>query len=134
MWVKKSAMEQALSEAKNAKEKFRNAAIFSIALVMLITVGYTFTYSRMDSIKHGGLFLIPRGEIPAHFFPALILGIIMGAGTYLLIMYPKKPSKLTFICPRCEAAKDDAGNLTCSCGGHFEDIKTMKWVEVTKVS
>ena len=40
--------------------------------------------------------------------------------------------KLVVICPKCEAAKNDDGDYQCPCGGHFVDIRTMKWVEDEK--
>ena len=37
------------------------------------------------------------------------------------------PKRVSMICPKCEATKlEDAVN-ECSCGGHFENLDTMKW-------
>jgi hypothetical protein len=42
---------------------------------------------------------------------------------------PVLKRKIVMICPRCEAAKNEDGDYSCACGGHYEDIRTMKWVE-----
>ena len=33
------------------------------------------------------------------------------------------------VCPMCGSEKKFDKGLTCSCGGHSEDIKTMKWID-----
>jgi hypothetical protein len=44
----------------------------------------------------------------------------------------KKKKKDNLVCPQCEKIKENDGMLTCECSGHFEDIKTMQWVEDKK--
>ncbi len=53
----------------------------------------------------------------------------MGVGTFLLMMYARESPKITLVCHECGKVKVDDGFTSCSCGGHYVDIKTMKWVE-----
>ena len=129
MWIKINLDEQAAKEAKSAKKKLASAAIFSITLGAVLTIVFTFTYPRLASIQNGGAFLVPKDEILAHLASALFIGILIGTGTFLLCVYTKKTTKKTLVCPQCDKVKSDDGVYSCICGGHFENIFSMKWIE-----
>ena len=68
-------------------------------------------------------------QLPAMVFIWLIVVIPMW-----VLKVPVLKKKKVVICPMCEAAKNDDGDYSCSCGGHFVDLGTMKWVEDPKGS
>jgi hypothetical protein len=41
----------------------------------------------------------------------------------------KRGKRREVICPNCETTKYDDGIMGCSCGGQFEILSQMKWVE-----
>jgi len=129
MWVKKTPAEQATSEIRNKRIQLRAAMIYPAVLILIVTIIYTFTYPRLGSIRNGGAFLVPQNQWLTQLPSAFIVGVLIGVGTFVMMLYPKKSPKITLICPECGAVKVDDEITSCSCSGHFVDIKTMKWVE-----
>ena len=129
MWVKRKAEEQKKAEEYTAKLKKKTSALFSLATGIIITAVFTFTYSRLASIQLGGIFIVPRNEIINQFRLALIIGIIIGGMVYFLCISSNNVRKSTLVCTVCNQVKNDDGIYTCNCGGQFEDITRMKWVD-----
>jgi len=129
MWVMKTPAEQATSEIRNKRIKLRAVMIYPASLTLIITIIFTFTYPRLGSVRNGGAFLVPQDQWLTQLPSAFIVGVLMGVATFLLIIYPTNPPKVTLVCTECEKVKVDDGITSCSCGGHFVDIKTMKWME-----
>jgi len=55
---------------------------------------------------------------------AFITGVVIG-GVVFLVEHRKK----TMVCPKCGAAKYADKSQDCSCGGTFEEIGKLKWIE-----
>lgn len=66
----------------------------------------------------------PLAQIPSR----LPLSALLGVSFACLFYYSRSRRNRTMICPKCEETKVDDGISDCSCGGHFEDIETMKEV------
>ena len=132
MWIKKTQkeIEEAKIQNEQTKKKGYKIAriVLSVGLGGLITIGCTFLHGRMG-VGMYGTNIVGESELAARFPIALIIGIIIGVIIYLT---PLPKSKQTFVCPKCETVKTDDGEYTCSCGGHFENIVSMKWIENQK--
>ena len=60
---------------------------------------------------------------------ALLISTITGLISYWLLFRENPSPKGVLLCQKCEKTKFDDGILDCPCGGHFEDIQTMKWIK-----
>ena len=121
MWVNDITKEKRTKRTQR-KMRFLSAAAGTLTIILI------FTFSRGSiGVATTGRFLKPSYEILPQFPVAVIGGIICGIIIYYLSGEKKKT--LTLVCPKCEKIKEDDGIIPCECGGHFEDIKTMKWVE-----
>ena len=130
MWVKRTAIEQENARKNMEIRKKKNMLLFSFCTCIVITVIFTFTYPRLGSIQQGGAFFVQKSEIVNRIPSAFFFGILMGGGIFFLSMQSDKHKKVTLVCPACNTIKNHDGIYICSCGGRFEDILTMKWVEL----
>ena len=99
--------------------------------VMLIL---SFCYLGIMIFNYGRLTQRPGPFIRSYddmmqVFPSVLFLWVLTMIVIKFINFPVPPQKIVMICPKCEETKNDDGVLTCSCGGHFVDLRTMKWVE-----
>ena len=124
MWVNKSPEEIQPSAKPGKLAKW--PVIFILSLTYLAIM--IFNCGRLT--QRPGPFIRSYDEIMRSLPCIIFLWLV----TLIVVQFIKIPAlqrKVVMICPKCEEAKDDDGVLTCSCGGHFVDIRTMKWVEPT---
>jgi len=103
--------------------------IFAIAGFIILL---TFFRGGIEAATKGS-YLVPFDEIPVRFTDAMFVGIVIFILCWIIeLRYPRPldPNKEpTLVCPKCEKVKEWDGMLPCKCGGHFEDIQTMKWMD-----
>ena len=124
MWVKKSPEE--LRKPFSKKRRLLGA----LAIGTIIFLGCVFTNGGVVGYVRTGVFFKRHiyemvDSIPSALLTSLIVGLI----AYRFLFSENPPPQDTLMCPMCEKTKFDDGSYSCSCGGHFEDIGTMKWVE-----
>ena len=125
MWVKKSPEQQ-------KRESQKSRILSSIGLAAIIFLGCVFTNGGgIGYALRGTYFKHELHEIIDSIPFALLSGLIVGLIGYWLLQR-KNENQLVMICQKCEKTKFGDGNLSCLCGGHFEDIKNMKWIENQK--
>jgi len=118
MWVKRTDAE--ILTGKDQAKRFRRYG--AIAIGVAVCAFFTFVRSRRWSI-HFSSSHVPSDDIPSRLPLAAIFGILCAWFFY------RSPSRQkTVICPKCEKTKNEDSLWDCSCGGHFEDLETMKWV------
>ncbi len=64
--------------------------------------------------------------------PLILLVSLLGASFYIIGVYRKrkKLAKTEWLCLSCESALFHRGQpRDCSCGGHFHELSTLKWVK-----
>ncbi len=123
MWVKKPP------EELKKRQRQKSRILGSLGLGIIIFLGCVFTNGGgIGYALRGTYFKLHLYEIIDSIPIALLIGLIVGLMGYWLL--PKETTnQVVFICPKCENTKFYDGNLNCQCGGHFENILTMKWVE-----
>ena len=103
----------------------------------LLVAGMMSLLYGIESLVLGGLFVPGRGIVsmivPVWFTILAIFVFFFISITILFILFWRTPDRL-MICPKCDAAKNDDGNITCLCGGKFEPIIYYRWVEEKKTS
>lgn len=119
MWQKRT--EQEIVEIENRTNRRRRyvavfAGIFSIWMLL-------FTPNKWW--LHRSTHYISEKEMRVQGPFALIVGVIV---VWIFLRFPL-PKKRTMVCLHCDKAKNDDGVMTCSCGGSFVDIETVKWVD-----
>lgn len=128
MWINKSLQE--IEEARSeeaAKQPIRWIVIWVLGSVFLLL---SLFLNAGDSPTPGPLFRSFRDVklvIPGVIFFLVVATII---ARIFKIQFGRR--EVVMICPKCETSKSDDGDYACRCGGHFVDIKTMKWVEDSK--
>ena len=122
MWVKDVTKRKGSMLSASKKR-----IIWSALIAIIFTLGFTFTYGGIGAAQRGTYFK-PTYEILQSLPTALITGIVVGLVFYFILF--QNSEMVTLVCPQGGKVKEDDGMLPCECGGHFEDIKTMKWVEI----
>jgi hypothetical protein len=118
MWIRRTAHELAQEVRKQKRARLRNS-IFIGGFFAVFTSLFR-GWSEFGTRR--GLIVSPN-EIPDRIPFAVICGIIV-AIVYLKFYKPR----VTMICPKCEQTKFDDGNSVCSCGGTFEKLIEMKFI------
>jgi hypothetical protein len=118
MWVKRTEEELAALELKKKSSRPRGA-------IFLGTFVFGLTLFFRGIAPEDDLHLASRSELPSRALPALLLGLAVGLFFYF---FPPH-GRVIVICDRCGKTKDRDSETKCSCGGNFEDIKSMKWQE-----
>jgi len=123
MWVKKSPDELRKSFSKKRRILGALALGTMIFLMCVFTNGGGIGYVRTRAyFKHQLSDIVDSVPI------ALLISTITGLISYWLLFRENPSPNGVLLCPKCEKTKFDDGKLPCECGGHFEDIQTMKWV------
>jgi len=127
MWIKKTPrkIEETLNEEANKPQSSGRWVVY-ILLGVFLMIPVFFNVDRL-SWRPGPFVrsfddVMQRLPIMVFFFLAVI--IVMQ-----IFKFPVLKRKLVLICPKCEAAKNDDSDYQCPCGGHFVDIRTMRWIE-----
>lgn len=116
MWIKRTEAEV----AEERRRQCRNRAAWSLLPGAFVFLGVLFL--RLERVRRGAA-TVPDSELLSRVPIAVVAG-----GIYAIICYRWKQKPPIMICPHCEAATHDDGVQTCSCGGRFEMIETMKYV------
>lgn len=126
MWIKKTPQEIAADDFGKSSVTGRWIVYGLLGVFLMIPV--FFNFGRLA--WRPGPFVRSMDDVmkslPSMLFIYLVVVIFM---QFFKIPILKKK---VLICPKCEAAKNDDGDDSCPCGGHFVDIRTMKWVEDSK--
>jgi hypothetical protein len=115
----KRTIDEILTAKDQAKRLRRYGAI---AIGVAVCAFATFFRGRGWSIHYASN-RVPLEEIPSRLPFAVVLGALLG-----WFFYRSPSRRKTVICPKCEKTKTEDSQWDCSCGGHFEDLETMKWV------
>jgi hypothetical protein len=118
MWVKRTKQELAAAKL----EAKRGRRFLAILLGGVLCLGFTFLHGKYWSRRYSSVF-VSLDEVPHRLPFSLVGGVLAG-----FLFYLSKPaSRKTVVCPRCDKTKWQDSQMECSCGGHFEDIETLKW-------
>ena len=78
-----------------------------------------------QAIARRGRATVPLDELLLRLPFGVVAGII-----WSVVIYKWERKRLPMmICPKCEATKYEDGTIQCSCGGHFEMMEVMKYVD-----
>jgi len=107
-----------------------------LRLGTIIFLGCVFTNGGgIGYVRTGAYFKHQLSDMVDSVPSALLISTITGLISYWFVFRNyTSPKGDALICPKCEKTKFDDGTLDCPCGGHFEDIKTMKWVTPSEPS
>jgi len=127
MWVTKTPqeMEGTLKEASTKSQTIGMGVVY-IVLGIFLMIPVFFNVGRLT--WRPGPFVRPMDDVMQRL-PAMVFIYLIAIIAMWVLKVPILKKKKVVICPKCEAAKNDDGDYGCPCGGHFVDIKTMKWVE-----
>ena len=132
MWIKKSSEELRKDQNKDsyATKRIREA----LSLFAFTSFFFTFFLGWVGYGVKGRLFVNSYEEIIRRLPIGIVAGVILGVLYYIFGGKSGTQAEPTLICPKCEKVKEWDGMLPCKCGGHFEDIQTMKWVTPSEPS
>jgi hypothetical protein len=117
MWVNKSP-----EELIQKKQKDRINSLWATScLGFLAFLSSLFIFGKYSD-RVG---LVPIDEIPKRIIPSVIVAIVI---IFLIQRFLFK-KKTESICPKCGTTKMSDVVKLCRCGGNFEDLETMKWVD-----
>jgi len=127
MWVTKTPqeMEETSKEAFTKSQPIGMGVVY-IVLGIFLMIPVFFNVGRLT--WRPSPFVRPMDDVMQRL-PAMVFIYLIAIIPMWVLKVPILKKKKVVICPECEAAKDDDGDYGCPCGGHFVDIKTMKWVE-----
>jgi hypothetical protein len=118
MWVKRTDEEILAAKIQSKRLRRYGAIVIGVIVCALIT----FFRGRGWS-AHYASNRVPLDEIPTRLPLAFVFGFLFG-----WFFYRRPSRRRTVVCPKCEKTKFEDSQWDCPCGGHFEDVETMKWV------
>jgi len=126
MWVKKTAEEI----AKTRRPTRRGQLIVALCTGVLFTLILIFQSDETGSkyLPAAPPHLTSKDEIPSRILGSLVVGAI----ATIFICFYKSKKVPQVVCPECGVTKDQDASPKCECGGHFESLDEMKWVEKAK--
>jgi hypothetical protein len=119
MWIKRT--EQEIAAAK--LEAKRGRRFISILLGVVVCLGFAFVHIKTRRNPSNTSAFVSLDEIPSRLPFSIVGGVIAG----LLFYWSNALTRKTVVCPRCEKTKWQDSQTECSCGGHFEDVQTLRW-------
>jgi hypothetical protein len=122
MWVKKSPEELAVGTCLIRSMR---------ALLVFLFTASMIAFLRAGNVDHPNQLFNPSYLIVQNIPTALFFGII-GALVFYYIDFRNEKKCQVLVCSKCEKVKDWDGIIPCDCGGQFEDIRKLKWVEIPK--
>jgi len=111
MWVKRSPKELVRA---NRRKKF-GAPIFVISFATFLAILGVFKTDYWESVPSEGRW----SRWPNLFLSGLFVGVLC------LILKPRSQ----VICPKCGRIERKDPFTKCECGGCFEKIEEMKWID-----
>jgi len=119
MWVKRTD-EELLKARKDAKFwRMWRAGLFGLFISVMGIFFHGIGWSTRYATNR-----VPLDEIPSRILIAAPFGILI---SWTIYRFPSKVRR-TMVCPHCGITKFEDSESKCSCGGHFEDLETMKWM------
>ncbi len=118
MWVKMNSDDIVAARQKEKKQD----VIQILGLAVILTILTAAICDPKGYHPHVATLV----EFAARFMILFIPIVIVCA---IIVRFTKRGKRRTVICAKCESTKYDDGVLTCSCGGQFESLARMKWVE-----
>jgi hypothetical protein len=118
MWVKSTEAETIKAKADAKRARLRRSIIAGLLCWLL----GAFVHGKSWRIRYGSPF-VSLDEIPLRLVISLPFGVFLGC-----LVYRFQSKRRIMICPSCEFTKNDDSIMTCTCGGHFEYLDTMKWI------
>jgi len=127
MWIEKTPQEkeETLKEEATKTQPIGRGIVY-IVLGIFLMMPVFFNVGRLT--WRPGPFVRPMDDVMQRL-PVMVFLFLLVVLFMQLFKLPIVKKKKVVICPKCEAPKDDDGYYECPCGGHFVDIKSMKWVE-----
>lgn len=126
MWVKMTSEEHKTARRGVFCERlFLTLGLFVMCFVLsfvYVMSGFASIYGPVSQPNNLDEFI---QNLPGFLLTAFMLFVIV-EGIYLwrLIRTPKP-----YVCEACQERKVDDGSYECNCGGKFEPLACMKWVE-----
>jgi len=117
MWVKRSDKEVLRAKARAKCRRIFGAAALAIAISL-----YAAWYRGKNWYQHHASPYVPLNEIPHRLLWSAPFGLVIGLLFYRRLL----TSARSVVCPKCGKIKNEDEQWNCSCGGHFEDVETMK--------
>ncbi|MBU2511971.1 hypothetical protein KJ966_11590 [bacterium] len=125
MWIKKNSEELKGLEKDNKNDVCIESLLWGLISFLLFSIvdkiGYSKTFVSIDPIPWNEFF----EHLPIIFCISLIIAVVYWYFKKDASIFEKK----SLICPSCENVKKEDGVRSCECGGTFEDLETMKWVD-----
>jgi hypothetical protein len=123
MWVYKSPED--VAEESKSKGKTNFFFFFSITFIAMI-IGDGLGCNGRGRLQRSSSFY-PKtwDEIIQHVPMYVIISLIAG----LIGANVKVKGSKTMVCMKCDKTKYKDKEMLCQCGGTFEDIDKVKWVE-----
>jgi hypothetical protein len=116
MWVQRSSEEIATAKQKVFKDHLWTGLILGGIAGLFVGFGY----NRMT-----GSFAAGPTDITRVIFSVVGMGLVFG----IPYAFFQARSNNTWICPSCEQTKRPDATPQCPCGGSFQDMLSVKWVE-----
>lgn len=124
IWIKKTPLE--IEEGESRQQSGKGRWIVYLLLGVFFMIPVFFNGGRLS--WRPGPFVRSMDDV-MQTLPTMLVIWLIAVIFMQVFKVPALKRKIVMICPKCEAAKNDDGDYGCPCGGHFVDIKTMKWVD-----
>ena len=125
MWVKRTQKEFEDYKARAIARDKRVRIVVAVLIGLVACLGFAFFHQR-GWVSRYPTNRVPLEDVPNRLPLALIVGLL---GGWICYLTTKERRETTMICPRCKKTKKADTQTECSCGGHFEDTDTMRWVD-----
>jgi hypothetical protein len=118
MWVKRTQEEITTAKKRRRRGRIQQAMFLGVGFGLLTT------FIRGGGRSGRPLSIVPLEDVPRQLPFSVFLGFVAGLIFYC---FPGDSGK-NVVCPKCGKVESKHSQPQCSCGGHFEDGETMKWV------
>ena len=118
MWVKRTQEEITTAKKRRRRGRIQQAMFLGVGFGLLTT------FIRGGGRSGRPLSIVPLEDVPRQLPFSLFLGFV---GGLIFYCFPGDSGK-NVVCPKCGKVESKHSQPQCSCGGHFEDGETMKWV------
>ena len=126
MWMRMSEEELRYDRRSNIIRKILlSILLFGLCVILslvFLTTGYSSKYGQFYPPKTWNEVI---SSLPMILFISLITFVIIMTG---FIIRNKRTPK-TVVCVNCQKEKKEDEEYSCECGGKFEGIDLLKWVE-----
>lgn len=135
MWVKKLPNELKKNQIKSDLKAAKWTAVIIIGTLIFSSI-----FRSGGENYRGESFLVFPEDIIGRFqssaLPIIVCGFAIYAFYWVSVRIIPLPmdSKSICVCQRCGTEKKYDGKFHCTCGGHFEDINKMHWIEQDEIT